>query len=94
MMKHNTEEDGHGVVRKVDATGEIWEYSCKDNELTGLRRYIEGDGVWVYLVKDGRPIAEFYFDHNFKELTGKYTAREDPHGHFKNITPLHFKRDN
>ena len=57
-----------------------------DNKATGLYRCITDSSVFIILNNDDKILAQFSFDHDFKELD-----RDDPDGLLKDWSPDSFR---
>ena len=70
-MKHKTMLKSHGVVRKIGEKFGILECTTKNGRAHGLKVEFSANTIAVELWKDGKLLAFFIFDNNFKELERK-----------------------
>ena len=75
-MKHKTILKSHGVVRKIGEKFGILECTTKNGRAHGLKLEFSANTIAVELWKDGKLLAFFIFDNNFKELEHKGKTRE------------------
>ena len=61
-MRHLFTRFKHGIVRRVDENGNIWEGSYKGDKMHGINRLLYCDKIWIKVSKEGHMLAEFHCD--------------------------------
>ena len=75
----------HGIVRKVQLNGQIFELTYKDGWQHGMERKVANDKVYIEAYKEGEHRAKLAFNTNFKR-----TFIRDPDHLLDDVTPGDF----